>query len=1074
MKRSIFLFIAIIFPLCLIAQQTDNERNYKLKIDSIFQHIDLSVVETGVLIDHGFNMLDPWDYNGKENDTIYSDKEIVKTLYAGFLNSKVNEYCQLESSETLFPKISDAKNLSVLYIAYNNLSQTEFNRGALYLENEQLKIDYSKNPNIFDFNYCCAIALGNNNFTDTKITLPVKIDNYISNTSYNIASIEIKADDGEYEKVSIGTNWVHTFDKYGEHTLTFRINFYDGNIMYCNTAISLISPGQQNVPSNNVETFAKISADEEQDGGEIQVMYLNKQKTGGKFVRPLVIAGDLDLPQLLKGGDSSISLETINSSLGGKLTELAKLYDIIYLKYNNSTDDLLRNGRFFRKTITAINNNRYTVADSTYVVGLGVGGVIARIGLNMMESDGESHHVCKFIAVNSPFRGINVPVSLQYLIRQMYLSSNFTEKHGYSLEPVKKIANLLDSKAMQQLLCYPIDCNFRQSISIHTDFLNNEFVSQNPMNCTTVAMCNASTSVSKPLENLVNYSTKKTLKWQRFLGSKCQIIVTAKNLPETGCKPIYHGKYYFYLNIFGIHATLDYLEIDFSNATNMHSLDSESGVFIPPFKVEVTDKIPPFETLCNFCLIPGYSSLDIDYESYKQADYYEKISLSKFTRSYLEENASYASSATSMLKNLEYELLPHIEGETDDILNTTELTLVNVPVVSVIKYNWTVKGDNFKVISSTKNKAILAPVNYSTLQNKAEDVVSVTPKELIPLGINGLSALSVSANVSAAPVYINGDNYISPNLSIYSISQLPKDATNISWKASSGIKLTTYEDLSVGAQLKKAVAGNWIQASFTSNGINHDIRKELKVATIDSAKISIVKHWYDPNEQIAKYYIHVDVFPAKYADEMNYCWYNTVVVSPSILSVVGGEASIKTDGDVGACKFALTDSVTLKPGGGILRPISVSTNPAINDLTETTIEPVLMGKYDALVSMPKIGTNQTASGSVICTVSDPFKKAYKVSCDVEAHWSTAYCAAPNPANNILKIIRQNSSGNIATAGTNNIAVAKLYNEHTLVRTQVIDQDSVQLDVQDLPEGSYFLNILEDGNVVFNQTIIIKH
>ncbi len=138
MKKSIIFFIAIICPLCLIAQQTDRYSDYKLKIDSIFQYIDLSSLETGILLDHGFTMIDPAVYNGIENDTVYSDKGMLKALYAGLLDSKVNENCQLESTETMLPKISDAENISVLYVAYNSLSESEFNRGALYLEDGNL------------------------------------------------------------------------------------------------------------------------------------------------------------------------------------------------------------------------------------------------------------------------------------------------------------------------------------------------------------------------------------------------------------------------------------------------------------------------------------------------------------------------------------------------------------------------------------------------------------------------------------------------------------------------------------------------------------------------------------------------------------------------------------------------------------------------------------------------------------------------------------------------------------------------------------------------------------------------
>ncbi len=71
MKRFIIFFVSIISPLCLIAQQTDRNSDYKSKIDSIFQYINLSSLETGILVDHGFNILE-------DGNVVYKQTIIIK------------------------------------------------------------------------------------------------------------------------------------------------------------------------------------------------------------------------------------------------------------------------------------------------------------------------------------------------------------------------------------------------------------------------------------------------------------------------------------------------------------------------------------------------------------------------------------------------------------------------------------------------------------------------------------------------------------------------------------------------------------------------------------------------------------------------------------------------------------------------------------------------------------------------------------------------------------------------------------------------------------------------------------
>ena len=99
MKKTLFLsFLFCLLGMSLtFAQETDfngdadfSEEEFRQKVDSVFQYMEYQGVDTGILIEHGFNFLNPRVFNGQNPDSVYSNKDILKTLYAGLYDSKVN------------------------------------------------------------------------------------------------------------------------------------------------------------------------------------------------------------------------------------------------------------------------------------------------------------------------------------------------------------------------------------------------------------------------------------------------------------------------------------------------------------------------------------------------------------------------------------------------------------------------------------------------------------------------------------------------------------------------------------------------------------------------------------------------------------------------------------------------------------------------------------------------------------------------------------------------------------------------------------------------------------------------
>lgn len=998
----------------------------------------------------------------------------MKALYAGLYDSRVNDYFSLEDTDSTFSKIDNAKNISILFLAYNRFKDYMFKSGDIYWENGQLKkTNNSKWENLFDYDFCFAVALREDEFVGKDVTIPINVDNLLNNTMSRISQIDVKADDGTYEKVALNTDWKHTFSQLGEHWLTFRVLFYDGFLMECRTPIMLLEQNSQHLPpiDKPIETYTEIAADGEQSGGELQVIYLNKEKTSGKFIRPLVIAGDINLSGLLTGNAStSFDLKTIASgSIGTKINELSQIYDIIYLKYNNDTDDLLRNGKLLRKALQIVNNNRFSVSDDTYVVGLGVGGVIARIGINMMESEGENHRVCKFIAVNSPFRGVNIPLALQGLIRHI---QNLPRKVKRRIPEIIQRANLIENHMqndmLKSLVIQRLNENNECTNSLNANWLNvNDSYLVKPKNCKSVSIVSL-TSAQKS-EKLFEINGKYHIPFGNF---KAHI----NGYPTNSISQIYKGK--TKVSIIGIGKER---EFSITGNNSVLPLDQDAGQKI---SISSLKNLTSLFTITvykpNVTYVPCYSAFDMtksDFDAIKDLD---NITTSKFDKCKVVYSDCSYPDYSPMLPALAYELIPHIEGQTSDVLGTTELTLTNIPNFSFIKYEWSSKLGNFKVVSSSKNKVVLTPTKYSITNRKILDKITVTPKVQL-INIPEIENLSASITTSAAYLSVNGNNYISPELNVYSLSRIPDDVTAVEWTASKGVELTPYEDMTVGATVKKATADRWIQASFTSYGVTHDIRKSLKVATLDSACLRMMKHWRNKQEQLDKYYFHIDIYPPSSIDEMTFCWYNTVCIKKTeesnngtidgpiggeTVNRINGKATIKTDGDVGSCRFDKDYPV--------IGPIFPTGPLAINDLPEIPVEPFLMGKNEAIVSMPKIGVDEVAEGDVYCDVKDKFGTKYTVHYPVESHYAVIYCVAPNPADAVITIAKviDGENNGISTCSLDSVT-ARLYNEQALVREQTTD-GNCRIDVSDLPNGTYFLVVTENGEMVLRQTVIIKH
>jgi hypothetical protein len=123
----------------------------------------------------------------------------------------------------------------------------------------------------------------------------------------------------------------------------------------------------------------------------------------------------------------------------------------------------------------------YVDSEEQFVmIGIGVGGIIGRYALTWMENplnrDGESckpdnyHNTRLFVSIDAPHQGYNIPMSLQYLIKD---SPRIVPRMGANRERMEDYREkVIDSPMGKQLLIYHVDSENSKEYERHSEGKN--------------------------------------------------------------------------------------------------------------------------------------------------------------------------------------------------------------------------------------------------------------------------------------------------------------------------------------------------------------------------------------------------------------------------------------------------------------------------------------------------------------------------------------------------------------------------------------------------------------------------
>jgi len=497
----------------------------KAEMDILFQHMDKSKITTGLLSDYALEWVDMAAYDGIPSDTNYVDIAAWNSLYFSIYHAKINNNISLATLETVENAINNAAPvnnavpLAIMHYRYDKLNENAYINGWLTYSGGQLR-EVSGKPSPYVQKDLFAVAPKQLIFTANTVSFVFKSDLFFRNNAKSINKLEINFNnEGGYKTVAWNTALSHSFSSGGVKNIYFKITYTDGSSYISKTNIYVDASGSllkstQSSLINYTYTIGAVAG--LHYGGKVEIHYAPGNTS---LKKPLIIAGPFDIHHLFPASPK-YNLDYVLGQQNPQIQAIRTMmdllqYDIVYLNYDDGVDDIFRNAELFRKVIKYVNQNKdKTLNNPNIVMGISMGGLVARHALRTMEIAGEDHDTWKFISMDSPHKGANLPLGLQAMLRHAESLKSYL-----NVEVLNQLYKVLDSKAAKQMLIYYCDKNVVINNDEHNNFQTKYDAAGFPLKCQSIAVSNGSNkgyTKYQPYTLLFNYDERYS--WSDLLN----------------------------------------------------------------------------------------------------------------------------------------------------------------------------------------------------------------------------------------------------------------------------------------------------------------------------------------------------------------------------------------------------------------------------------------------------------------------------------------------------------------------------------------------------------------------------
>lgn len=455
--KKIFTFLIIAVLGLNIQAQTMEYDTLINQVHQFYDDLDHSTMNSSYLFNRGFvvlNQLEEWN-NGYP---IITNIERWKSVYQSIESSNVNGDIKFPDFEDLVSEnVINSKGISTIGLSILNYRGDYLT--ASYVE------QMAKNnlePNYTPLNFFAGSVLHQTSFNQ-EVHFKWNPAHYFTNLNeQSIIEIDF-GDNFGFRTINIDQrqSFMISYDCIGEKSIAFR-NIVNKDTILSYSKIAVLSL-EATKPTKEAEIIIDNSKGQDisNSGKDPEV---NLTKANYEYFEGY--DNKLDKPVIITEGFDVLGLNSAKDHYENWKPTIERLrnhgYDVFTLNFRAPNKDMVKNAEVVTELIKGINKDKIGNYEGVYI-GESMGGVIGRIALKNMENDNYDHQIGLFIPYDSPFKGANIPLGIQWLFRDAfsslgpkivaltYLVELFEIISGADV-PVIDLYQNMTSKASKQLL----------------------------------------------------------------------------------------------------------------------------------------------------------------------------------------------------------------------------------------------------------------------------------------------------------------------------------------------------------------------------------------------------------------------------------------------------------------------------------------------------------------------------------------------------------------------------------------------------------------------------------------------
>ena len=456
MRRIIF--ICVCFSSLLMNSQN---------INNMFPDFDKRGMQTSILYNHS-SIHDINDYPTQTHN-IYNFYQAYKAISFSDFEQRLPNLSHLKAKATQ-ELLSLEVPLALLFTEYDTFNEVASNNNLIETSDGNTFQRVGPQTEIFDKHQLLIAAALKPIQRGTNVVFSLYEDTFFNTSERNIIKIEVDFNDNQgFRTINTDSSTPINYQNEGEKLLQFRITLDNQEVVESRASLNVIYSNEELNTQNNQNIVGFTSGTT--DPPYIQPYNEYPFKGWGEMDIFYSPDGVLDKPIFLIDGFDPLDSRNINTIYqalnysGGNLGDIVRDngYDVVVLNFPTyfreqdqvwiygGADYIERNAMLLVELIKYINNLK--VGDKqNVIIGPSMGGLVARYGLNYMESIGLDHETRLYISFDTPHAGANVPIGFQHMFN--YLAYGLDTWAGdFSVESLRPLVDgMLKSPAGRQML----------------------------------------------------------------------------------------------------------------------------------------------------------------------------------------------------------------------------------------------------------------------------------------------------------------------------------------------------------------------------------------------------------------------------------------------------------------------------------------------------------------------------------------------------------------------------------------------------------------------------------------------